>query len=186
MAEPWDFTPSSVAGDSDVHSIFAGMGRVINEWSRIEISFSYLYAILIHRPRDGAAIRKYGAAAVFSHRVNNLAGAATTYFMRFPDQAREDHFESLLERARKFCDRRNEVAHGIVRRNIFYPVCKFTETSVLFALYPPYYDWRKHTDKGNPEYVYTSENLEKLAFALATFEDELDLFSDPMMPDEKS
>lgn len=180
VPEPWDFIEPSSHGDTDLNAIFIGMGKVLHEWSRIEVSLSYLYAAFSNRPRDGAAIREYRTAGTFTLRASNICRIAQRYFVANPDQTTEAAFDRIMRMARGFADRRNEVAHGVVRKGRLFDA----ERTVTYTLYPPYYDHLKHDAHGMAAYRYTSENLTKLAFALVKLEDEIDLFSDPMFPDE--
>ena len=115
MPEPWDFIEPSALGDLDKNATYAGVGRVLSEWGKIEVGLSYLYAILSGRPREGAAIREYGSKSIFSQRADDLCRIGRSYFVSNPDQKAEAEFDKLLRAARHFSARRNDVAHGIVR-----------------------------------------------------------------------
>jgi hypothetical protein len=183
LSDPWDFIEPSTLGDLDANETFAGVGRVLHEWGRIEVGLSSLYAIFQGCPRENAAIREYGARAVFFQRADAIERVAHTYFVANPEQAMEAHFDSLIRRARLFAARRNEVAHGVLRTRFAHIGGATTPPkAIYYCLFPAYYDYRRFGADGDPEYRYTSENLSKLASNLAVFEDELDLFSDPMVP----
>jgi hypothetical protein len=123
-------------------------------------------------------MRRYGAMRNFPGRLDDLAKAFDSYRIRNPDQEIEGAFDRLIEEVRKFYDRRNEVAHGVVM-----PISNFhhfrrhltnkSQEPPQFAVIPPYHLHRGHGPDGLPVYAYTSASLHSLLEELMRLWDRL-------------
>jgi len=60
------------------------------------------------------AIRAYGAVSAFSTRLDMIRAASEAYFLHRKKTVSEE-FQSILDDAKNFATRRNEIAHGIVQ-----------------------------------------------------------------------
>jgi hypothetical protein len=113
--DTWDAPPIPQHGDLDENSTYAGVGRVLSGWEAMEAELSHLYAAFVGKFHQAEAYREYGAGQIFANRVLTLRASAENFFVRRPNQVREGEFDCYAKIAVKFADRRNEVAHSIVR-----------------------------------------------------------------------
>lgn len=151
------------------NTTYAGIGRVTSEWEGVEVQLSVLYSLFARRFEELEALREYGNGAVFAHRVEKLGRAKDIFFQKMPDQGLEAEYDALVERVRRFADRRHDVAHGIVRpiQWIYPPDTSSTKpVPFSFCVIPPNYK-KKHFDPANmPLYVYTRPQLDILQGAI--------------------
>jgi hypothetical protein len=136
----------------------------MSSWEAVEVALAHLYTVFIKRPHEHDAIKAYGSPRIFTNRLALVRRAADQYFVSAPDQAIEGDVAELLERVQRYSDRRNEVAHGIVRqmswvrglRDRFVPdaVGRFQ-----YCLVPPHYTLRKFNQHNLLTYAYTSTEL---------------------------
>lgn len=165
---PWDPIPIPTHADKTDSATYEGVGRVISQWEAVEFQLSRLYSAFVGDP-DGESIQQYGTGRIFRDRLTLLEGVAAQWFIANPSQHSEGHFERLIEQARGFADRRNEIAHGIVFpvHTVSYFVSVMNlPAGVRWALVPPYYLLRKHDERGAPVFIYTSAELNSLAKTL--------------------
>jgi hypothetical protein len=116
-------------------------------------------------------MRAYGAGRIFPERIETLAEAADTHFRIRPCQKREGRLDGLLEEARQYADRRNEIAHGMVFRidEITYFRQRLKPRLLHrehWALIAPLYASKAHRESGMYAYAYTSESINRLALRL--------------------
>jgi hypothetical protein len=187
MSNPWDVPPIPNRGDEDEDATYAGVGRVMSRWEAVEVELAHLYTIFVNRPHEADAIKAYGMGRIFAERLALLREAAERYFVSSPDQAIEGAARELLDRVRRYSDRRNEVAHGIVRqmrwvRGVRDNLAQDAVGRFQHCLVPPHYTFRKFDQHNRPTYAYASAELltldEKL-FWLAHEVQDLRLRLDP-------
>ena len=160
MADPWDVPPFPVEGDDIDDTTYAAVGRVLSRWEELEVCLTHLHAAFLGRPHDPEAHRAYGQGTIFRTRFDTLKQAAERFFIFKPNQEREAKFDELADKALRFSDRRNEVAHGVVRPIHWYKSAeKGDRTSVQFILVPPHYNVRKFGLDYRPSFAYTSATL---------------------------
>lgn len=187
MADPWDPLPLPSRGDDDEDATYAGVGRVISRWEAVEVELARLYTVLVGRPHEADTIREYGSGRIFHERLATVCTAAEAYFRANPNQASEGETRELLRKVRGYSDRRNEVAHGIVRQMHWVRALRENLSPdvlghIQFCLVPPHYTFRKFDQANRPAYAYTSEELlilEKHLFDLAAEVQEFRLTFDP-------
>lgn len=153
--KPWDIRSASKGSDTS-NELYMAVGRALSAWEGVENALADAFTLLIGAreivPPVVPAVRAYGAVAGFSGRADMLQAAAEGFFEWIPRGApHEDHklteyrkklsdeFGDLLDEARGFALRRNEIAHGIV-----------TGGSPPHYLYPPLYSARKYRVR-NPD-----------------------------------
>lgn len=150
-------------GDIDVDDIYVAVGRVLSEWSMVEIALGRLYAVL-----DGAAPQAawsaYAAGRDPQTRQARLSEAARN---RFADDDSEDGVTSrrVIEAAGLAAQRRDDVVHGI---------------AVLFrpgALDGSYLVPTGFTagDSNMPDYAYTAAQLTALRGRFGRLQDEINV-----------
>jgi hypothetical protein len=137
---------------------------------RVGISTQPPIAQLIDRPSKFVSLRKYGEPRIFADRVLALERVAREFFTRRPSQDVEGDFFSLIDRIKKFSDRRNEIAHSILTQlqwihpkiSMYLPV---RDNPGEFALVPALYAHRKLDERHLPKYIYTANELMRFALA---------------------
>lgn len=167
MSNPWDPPTLPRRGDAYPEQTWAHVGFTMSRWESLEFELSRVHSLFLGQPDDSGAMQEYGKGRIFPERLNLLTEAAEPHFRRNPCQNREANFEQLLNEARLFAGRRNEVAHGIVFRideiTLFKEQLKpQTLGREHYALIPPLYAFKPHRATGLPEYSYTSVSLERL------------------------
>lgn len=164
MPDPWDVPPLPDRGDDNEDATYAGVGRVMSRWEAVEVELAHLYTIFVNRPHEADAIKGYGMGRIFAERLASLRGVTDLYFVSRSDQAVEGAPRDLLCRVRHYSDRRNEVAHGIVRqmrwvRSLRDNLAPDAVGKFQFCLVPPHYTFRKFDQDNRPTYAYTSTEL---------------------------
>lgn len=166
---PWDYPGFPAEPDSCEEHTFEGVGRVLTAWECLEFRLSLIYAIF-RGDKNGPSVAEYGEnGRIFRDRISGLTSAAEKWFVAHPDQHLEALFSQITKHTIGFADRRNDVAHGIV-----FPVHSLTffreafgvTTGNAYALIPPLYAGRRHTEDGEPTYAYTRSQMAGIALAL--------------------
>jgi hypothetical protein len=92
------------------------VGLSLSKWEYLEGQLGLLYACLVDaKYASSPALRAYGVIGSFSTRIDMLKEAVFAFFF---GKKKDDLCKSvieLLETARSFSARRNEIAHGIVQ-----------------------------------------------------------------------
>lgn len=190
MADPWDPPPLPSRGDDDDDATYAGVGRVMSRWEAVEIELAHLYTVLVGRPHDAGATREYGSGRIFHERLATLCAAAEDYFRIDPNQTREGETRELLRKVRGYSDRRNEIAHGIVRqiswvRGLREYLSPDAIGHIQFCLVPPHYTFRKFDQANRPAYAYTSQELLILEQHLFDLAEEVQAFRLTLDPEDE-
>jgi hypothetical protein len=165
--DPWQST--SFPQNGDVHDIatYAGVGRVLSQWEEVEVRLGAIYTILTGQPDDVDAFREYGIGRIFVDRVKTFERAACAFFIPRPNQRLEGRIHDLLREVKRLSDKRNEVAHGIVRPIQWMRARRFDDPpGGQFVLVPSHYNKRKFTRGTLPDYAYTSVELHSLEMEL--------------------
>jgi hypothetical protein len=166
MSNPWDIPPLPLQGDEDDDATYAGFGRVITQWERVEVTLSHLYSCFLGDPHNARLTREYGRGTIFRERLFQLRRAAADYFVKNCDQATEGQFEEVCHRAEGYSGRRNDVAHGVVElmhQIVGLRHLRDRAPSNRYCLVPAAYMGERWFDEANvPDYVYTSVELLRL------------------------
>jgi hypothetical protein len=102
-------------GDQNPTDVYAAVGHAISTWEYLEGTLGYLYGVFVGDTRDASpALRAYGAVSAFGTRKDMISEAAKAYFFSNPASI-EGEIQSLLDEAKQFATRRNEIAHGIMQ-----------------------------------------------------------------------
>jgi hypothetical protein len=177
MPNPWDIPPFPDHGDPVDDHTYAGVGRVLSQWEVIEIEISGIYAAFTGRYHSVAVRHEYGAGLIFTLRADLTKKAAQKFFIKKPNQNLEACFDLLMNEVENFSDRRNEVAHGIVRPLQFIRLLNVGDRLGLqFFLIPPIYTKRKFDISNIPKYIYTSKELLNFESALVVLASRLTRF----------
>jgi hypothetical protein len=122
MKNPWDIRGPSPQGDVDENMIFNAVGRALTEWESVENEYARLFAIFVsvnqRRTYHAPAVRAYGSVVSFKSRSDMLRLAAEAYFRRRNTKRSAFHekFNDLLGEYIQYSNRRNEIAHGSLKR----------------------------------------------------------------------
>jgi hypothetical protein len=173
MSDPWDIPPYPKAGDRFVAQTYQAVGLALSMWEMLEMALATLRAVLGAGPGDPIVLN-YGSevGASFAERADALERAAEAFFCRKPNQGREGDFQSLINRCRRFSQRRNDIAHGIASNVVGTP----TELNG-YVLYPTFAA-AKRFDDGNPQYLYSSHEIIAFASSFVDLREEVFRFCD--------
>lgn len=170
MGDPWDIPPLPLRGDADADETYKMVGRAISGWEEVEYHLSHLYAQFLGKTADIATMRQYGEPRIFSDRAAKLEMAATAFFARQPSQQAEGRLSTLMRQVRGFSDRRNEIAHSVVRalQWVHPPMPEYDPLrgeTLEYGLVPPIYTDRKLDATNRPKYIYTANELTQFVLA---------------------
>lgn len=161
MANPWDLPPIPSEGDATMELTYAGVGFVMSHWENVEVTLSHLYSHFVGKEYQAEAMHEYGTPSTFKEgRLQKLIGAAERYLR---DQQMECEFYGLATELIGYANRRNDVAHGVVRSREwwFQPV----KTDVwTYWLVPAHYQPKRAAIAPNspPTYAYTRPLMDDL------------------------
>jgi hypothetical protein len=107
-------------GDRDENVLYAAVGRALSQWETVESACARIYAFLIGTPTDeltiSPALHSFGIVNSFPTRCEMISTAGKAYFHLHPEVANyEKQINEALSEAKGFSNRRNEIAHGVVR-----------------------------------------------------------------------
>jgi hypothetical protein len=158
--KPWDIRDISPLGDGSENTIFTAIGAALTAWETVEVECARLFAVFVSarqkRPYHAPAVRAYGSIVGAHSRCKMLQLAAEAYFARrsVKRQSFEKQFDSLMGEYDQYANRRNEIAHGFVKK-VF-----LTKRHRAIGLYlvPSFYNPKKYKD-GGLMYLYVSGDL---------------------------
>lgn len=180
MPNEWDrpYTPWFRDGDDDIRVVFAAVGEALTAWEELESFVANLFASLTGSANQmhlGPAIRAFGVVNSAKMRAQMLTLAAEAFFRNltlfFDDDpsdavvAASTEIRNVIKAYGGWSDRRNDVAHGVVR-DADNPGDEEFETPgapVTHLLYPSESNTKKWPALEPPHYNYNSEEI--LAFA---------------------
>jgi hypothetical protein len=159
MANPWDVPKPEPLGDRDENVLYAAVGRALSQWETVETACARIYAFLIGAPTDeltiSPALRSFGIVNSFPTRCEMITTAGKAYFHLHPEVANyEKWINEALSDAKEFSNRRNEIAHGVVR-HIINP----TRESEGSYLCPSFFNPKKFPISMIPTYQYVEKNI---------------------------
>jgi hypothetical protein len=169
MADPWDIPPLPKRGDLSAQITWAAVGKALTEWEELELYLARVYAVFIGlTPFNAIQEATYKDAAIFRERANVIERAAESYFAKHPCQDIEGDFEALMREARNLAQRRNDIAHGVVKLVWMSEFADIVDTDDLrqeYLLAPAAYRAKQFDWVRTPTYLYSS--IEILRFAEA-------------------
>lgn len=164
--KPWDAPPLRFeSGDSSTAITYESVGRALSKWELFEGEMADLFAALVGAHPDSLpAVRAYGSVQSFRGRADMVESAAEAFFILYPNPEVEKQLTAVMVMARGFADRRNEVAHGVVREPVW------DDGKRGAGLFPATYSTTKNrmVIPGElilrvpmPKYAYTSEEINR-------------------------
>jgi hypothetical protein len=169
----WDPPPFPEHGDREDNELFESIGRALTTWEDLESNLAHLYAALSEKsPYDQPAIYEYGALPNVPSRVSGLARLGRDYFIKYPNQALEGELCWITSNFNRWSQRRNDVAHGVVRLiDIVKDIAgapsekSFLGASLEWCLVPPHFKEEKHFTPTTPARILTSIEINRFARA---------------------
>jgi len=168
MAEtnPWDRPPLARQGNRSNRALFESIGRTLNAWEQIEVELAHLYSALITGDEfDMPSNLAYGMPHTIQQRFAALQRAAKSHWARHPSQEIEGEFERLSDMVNRYSQRRNDIAHGIVRpfQWIITPdlegLVMIPGPDSTWCIIPPHYRPKKTREDDYPAYLLTSREI---------------------------
>lgn len=158
--KPWDRRPWPAIGDSELDITYAAVGRCLSSWERFEGILSLLFsAFVVNMERDGAR-RAYSAVRTFEGRIEMLKAASEAYFHESPNDGWLTSFKTIFKTSKEFAARRNDIAHGVVQYFNLSSETEFRIPGGGFALFPSYANFKDRSLSNEPDYCYTSVELD--------------------------
>jgi hypothetical protein len=114
--DPWDPPPFPKRGNRSSRALYEAIGRALSTWEELETMLAHLYAALCGCSQyDTEANHDYGEELNFRNRLAKLEHAGCRYFVKGPSQTLEGELAWVIRYVRGYSQRRNDVAHGVVR-----------------------------------------------------------------------
>jgi hypothetical protein len=178
--DPWDIPAIPWRGDTLSGKVHEARSRALDAWEQAEMCLSMLDHFMARSAnREGS----YGTGVIFRQRLECVNDEATErYFIRFPNQDREADFACLINRFRKYADRRHDIAHGTVQRLI---TLRNKDLELPeFALLPAYYTIKRRNPQVPffPGYAYTSNILSSFERKFDALREETSQFAQLLFP----
>ena len=181
MQNPWDVAGTPDDGDQSEDITFASVGRALTRWEEFEMAFASIFSLCVTDARgiySLPATRAYGSILAFQGRASMVKATVEAYLAcasldrpgLVPVDDLEVAFKGALKLSLHFSPRRNEIAHGYVRKWTNHMGDDFG-----YALFPSSHAANKHTivkpdeplymrhSPEWPDYMYTSKEIDAYA-----------------------
>jgi hypothetical protein len=159
--ESWKQAAWPPHGDADKRDTFCAVGAALTTWGIYEAELGRLFCALMVRDLPSpAANNAFGAIRTFEGRLAVLRKAGAAYFAYHQDETYQStELIQILNIGQRACERRNEIAHGIVQR--YLPSdSSIHDESKGYCLFPAGYDsFRRGTETDRPDFCYSSIEL---------------------------
>ncbi len=166
MMNSWDAPPFPKNGNKSSLSLYAAIGESLITWEELEVTLAHLYSSLKSGSRfDAIAFKEYGEPLNFKDRISKLKCVACEHFIHFPDQLFEGEMCWIVANSIGFSQRRNDVAHGVVRMIHMIQDPRATLLSFTgspeWCLIPPMFKDAKYVSPNTPAHILTSREIKK-------------------------
>lgn len=182
-AQPWNRPAWPKTGNKKQATVYQAIGKALTEWERYEVALAVLFECFAnphhHSSRPGlfaAAGRAFGSVRTFEGRVAMLEAAAECYFIDYPVPSLEERLDEVIKNGRRFCSRRNDIAHGVVSWLV--PQGEYMlgglvpGTRMEFCLYPSETSTKdRSVATEHAKYAYTSVEIKKFSAAFSSMAD---------------
>jgi hypothetical protein len=164
----WEPPPFPKRGNRSCRALYEAIGRALSTWEELEARLAGLYAALCGQSQfDDDANNAYGRELNFRNRLAELERAGCRYFVKRPDQTLEGELAWVIRHAKGYSQRRNDVAHGVVRvlRMVLDPRQGVLSVSVPteWCLVPPHFREAKFVSPDTPAHILTSREINHFA-----------------------
>ncbi len=191
MKDRWSVPPLKMPGDDTEEITYAAVGYALTKWELLEFRLSQFYSRLTGKsPNKYETIVDYSKGATFRSRASTLKNALCAYSTSHHCQSLEGKILALIDEAIRASDRRNEIAHGVVRQfswGVDFTTAREVNGQMMitvettYYLVPAAYNSRYVSSDSGHKYAYTSQNIRAIGdlFANLTLEAEETLLSLP-------
>jgi hypothetical protein len=117
--KPHEVLPPPSQGDLDGTLILTQVGRALSLWEGLEDEIAEIFVVLVGATTtlaQDAAKKAYGSVTAFQGRQKMVMAAAEVFFSHFGSVADQRAAKLFMDKCAHFSARRNEIAHGIVRK----------------------------------------------------------------------
>ncbi len=116
----WDRPPFPQRGDADKKEIWTAVGAAISAWGEYEGALGRLFTIFIAGEFPSPQAKKaFGAIRSFEGRRDLLRGASEAFFhYRKGTSEEQSCLKEIMRDAAHAVERRNDLAHGILRHRL--------------------------------------------------------------------
>jgi hypothetical protein len=169
-ADPWHPPPFPKRGNRSSRALYEAIGRALCTWEELETMLAHLYAALCGRSQfDAKANHAYGEELNFRNRLTELERAGCRYFVKRPDQTQEGELAWVIRYVRGYSQRRNDVAHGVVRllHMVLDPRQGLLTAPTEWCLVPPDFREAKFVSPDTPAHILTSREINHFATAFS-------------------
>ena len=151
-------------GDAISDPLFNAVGRALSNWQNIENQLANLFTLFvgadISAEAPGSAVGAYGAIVGFKNRLSMVDAASDAYFRARPTGEGRKQWKDLRNLLSAFSQRRNDIAHGAVERELD----ARPEVAVRgFFLFPGLYGSKKNPMGQPPAYKLTAAQVRQFA-----------------------
>lgn len=165
--------------DNSAAETFAGVGRSLSSWERVELALARLYSAFVGLP-NGEASTQYGAGRIYRQRCDILKRAANNHFITHCNQEWEGGFQYLCADCDELSEIRNKIAHGIVMNTSGFPLFRalhsLSENDGAYYLLPAPYVGSIYPVTVLPTFLFSSHTLSEIASAFLGQEDRIATF----------
>jgi hypothetical protein len=136
------------------------VGAALTAWGTYETELGRLFArFMAGEYPSPAADMAFGAMRAFEGRLQVLRSSGQAFFDYRPhDKEDRKILDEILKMGQRFCERRNEIAHGVVLpyQPINVSIC---DEAQGFCLFPSHYDSHRRDTSYKPSFCYSSAEL---------------------------
>jgi hypothetical protein len=179
---PWKQAPWPSGGDADRCITFSAVGAALTAWSSYEAALGRLFCrFMVGEYPSPAADMAFGAIRSFEARAQVLRSSGKAFFTyRRDDPSDQNSLTEILKIGQQFCERRNEIAHGIV---LPYKTkdCSIHDETNGFCLFPSYYDSHRRDTGYQPEFCYSSVEIDAYGYEFLKLVDPVNILANKII-----
>lgn len=110
--------------DQNLCQIYAAIGEALSVWSEVETMLSRIYSAFFAETQSDdfritrrwyASFKMFGSMPSTAAKIAALQVVCKAYFITDVDKEEREYLEDILNLIEKFCARRNDIAHGVVK-----------------------------------------------------------------------
>jgi hypothetical protein len=162
MKNLWDIPNPEPKGDPNETMIYTAVGAALSKWESVEAAAAEIFTVLVGAESAMTslvvppAVRAFGIVTSFPTRCEMITTAAKAFFSIHKEVASyERDIGDALSEAREYSNRRNEIAHGVVREVTNSETKEFEG----YYLFPSFYNPKRFPVSRFPTYSYVAKNI---------------------------